>query len=342
MSMVRSRPYLDGLRRIGWTPTALTCVLAISIAWMLSRTAVAQEYPDRPITWIVPFPPGGSADLGARAVAKVLGRKLGQPVIVDNKAGAGGIIGTEFVAQAKPDGYTMLYGAASALAGNPTLVKGLSYDTIKSFAAIHGVAMSPIIVATNASKPYKSFAELIAFAKQNPGKLNFSSPGIGTAHHLAGELIGVVTGAQMTHVPYKGSAPAIIDGLSGTIDVMMDNFVPLKAHIASGKIRALAISAPQRLRLLPDVPTTVELGYPDVILASWTTAVVPAGTPQPIVDKLADAFSEALKDPSVVTYFDEAGAIIMNGVSKDKLTAFYKAEIAKFRMLIERSGAAAN
>jgi tripartite-type tricarboxylate transporter receptor subunit TctC len=290
----------------------------------------------------VPFPPGGSADLGARAVAKVLAQKLGQPVIVDNKSGAGGIIGTEFVAQARPDGYTMLYGAASALAGNPTLVKDLSYDTIKSFAAVHGVAMSPIIVATSASKPYKTFAELLAFARQNPGKLNFSSPGIGTAHHLAGELIGVAANVQMTHVPYKGSAPAIVDGLSGTVDVMMDNLVPLKAHIASGTVRALAITAPQRLRLLPDVPTTAELGYPDVVLTSWTTAVVPAGTPQPIVDRLADALSEALKDPSIVQYFDEAGAIIMTDIRKEKLTDFYRSEMAKFKMLIERSGAAAN
>lgn len=317
-------------------------VVAISILPGSSRVVQAQDFPNRPITWVVPFPPGGSGDLGARAVGKALSEKLGQPIVIDNKPGAGGVIGAEMVANAKPDGYTMLYAAAAPMAGNPSLIKNLSYDPIKSFTALHGIAMSPLVIATNQSKPYKTFQELIAYAKANPGKLNYSSPGIGTAHHLAGELTTLVAKVEMTHVPYKGSAPAVTDSLSGTIDVMIDNFAPIRTHLEAGKLRPLAITGTQRLALLPDVPTVAELGYPDIVISSWATAALPANTPAPIVNKLSAAFDEALRDPAVVKYFEEAGSIIMTGIAKEKLTEFYKAEVAKFKMLIEKSGATAN
>lgn len=328
------------MKRLSTVAAVVGSVISATLAGVCG--AMAQDYPNRPITWVVPFPPGGSGDLGARAVAKVLSEKLGQPVIIDNKPGAGGVIGAETVANAKPDGYTMLYAAAAPMAGNPSLIKNLSYDPIKSFTAVHGIAMSPIVIATNTSKPYKTFPELIAYAKQNPGKLNYSSPGIGTAHHLSGELIGLAAKIEMTHVPYKGSAPAITDGLSGTTDLMMENLMPIKSHLESGKLRPLAITANRRLRLLPDVPTVAELGYPDVVLTSWATVAVTAGTPQPVVDKLAAAFAETLRDPSVVKYFEDAGSIVMTGIAKEKLTEFYKVEVAKFKMLIEKSGATAN
>ncbi|RYE61182.1 MAG: tripartite tricarboxylate transporter substrate binding protein, partial [Oxalobacteraceae bacterium] len=185
---------------------SMVTTLGLSIVALVAGapSARAEIYPSRPITWVVPFTPGGLADIGARLIARKLSDNVGQAVIIENKPGAGGIVGAEAVANAKPDGYTFLYGAAAPMAVNVSLHKNLSYDPLMSFEPVHGITMSPLIIATNPSKPYKTFKELIVYAKKHPGKLNFSSPGIGTAHHLAGELISISTDIQMQHVPYKG------------------------------------------------------------------------------------------------------------------------------------------
>jgi tripartite-type tricarboxylate transporter receptor subunit TctC len=303
--------------------------------------AAAQDFPTRPITWVVPFTPGGLADIGARTVGKILAEKLGQPIIIENKPGAGGIVGAEAVANAKPDGYTMYYGSSGPMGVNPSLHKKLSYDPIKSFVAIHGIAISPLVIGTNPSKPYKTLKELVEYAKKRPGELTFSSVGVGSTHHLGGELLGLAAGIKLIHIPYKGSAPALTDVLSGTIDVLFDNAIPIKPQLEAGKILPLAVAATKRLPILPDVPTTAELGYPEVLMSSWSSAVVPAGTPQPIVDRLAAAFDAAMRDPGLIKYYEDNGSIVMTGVGKEKLTEFYVSEIAKFKAVIEKSGATA-
>lgn len=320
-----------------------TVVCAVfSVSCGVPPQAKAEVYPARAVTWIVPFAPGGLADVGARMIGKKLSEKLGQPVIVENKPGAGGIVGAEAVANAKPDGYTFYYGAAAPMAVNVSLYKNLSYDPLTSFEPVHGITMSPLVIATNPSKPYKTFEEFIAYARKNPGKINYSSPGVGTAHHLAGELISVAADIQMNHIPYKGAAPAMADVMAGVIDVMFDNLLPIKAQLADGKLLPLAVSSAKRLPTLPNVPTAAELGYPSIVISSWASAALPAKTPQPIVDRLAAAFGEVMKDPQIVRYFEEGGAIVMSDVSKDQLRDFYVSEIAKFKTLVEKSGATAN
>lgn len=318
-------------------------IAAICLLTALAGPALAQQdsYPSRAITWVVPFTPGGLADIGARTVGKVLSEKIGQTIVIENKPGAGAIVGAETVARAKPDGYTLFYGSSGPMGSNVSMYKNLSYDPLKSFVAVHGIAISPVIIATNPSKPYTTLKELIEHARKNPGKLNYSSVGVGSTQHLAGELLQLEAGIKMVHIPYKGSAPAANDVLAGTIDVMIDNAIPIKPLIEAGKIRPLVVLAPKRLPILPDVPTSAELGYPNVLMSSWSSAALPAGTPQAIVDRLAQAMNDAVNDPSIVKYYEDNGSIVMKDASKEKLTEFYKAEIAKFRKVIEASGATA-
>lgn len=318
-------------------------IAAICLLTALAGPALAQQdsYPSRAITWVVPFTPGGLADIGARTVGKVLSEKIGQTIVIENKPGAGAIVGAETVARAKPDGYTLFYGSSGPMGSNVSMYKNLSYDPLKSFVAVHGIAISPVIIATNPSKPYTTLKELIEHARKNPGKLNYSSVGVGSTQHLAGELLQLEAGIKMVHIPYKGSAPAANDVLTGTIDVMIDNAIPIKPLIEAGKIRPLVVLAPKRLPILPDVPTSAELGYPNVLMSSWSSAALPAGTPQAIVDRLAQAMNDAVNDPSIVKYYEDNGSIVMKDASKEKLTEFYKAEIAKFKKVIEASGATA-
>lgn len=318
-------------------------IAAIGLLTALAGPALAQQdsYPSRAITWVVPFTPGGLADIGARTVGKVLSEKIGQTIVIENKPGAGAIVGAETVARAKPDGYTLFYGSSGPMGSNVSMYKNLSYDPLKSFVAVHGIAISPVIIATNPSKPYTTLKELIEHARKNPGKLNYSSVGVGSTQHLAGELLQLEAGIKMVHIPYKGSAPAANDVLAGTIDVMIDNAIPIKPLIEAGKIRPLVVLAPKRLPILPDVPTSAELGYPNVLMSSWSSAALPAGTPQAIVDRLAQAMNDAVNDPSIVKYYEDNGSIVMKDASKEKLTEFYKAEIAKFKKVIEASGATA-
>lgn len=318
-------------------------VAALALLAVFNGTASAQQetYPNRAITWVVPFTPGGLADIGARTVGKVLSDKIGQTIVIENKPGAGAIVGAETVARAKPDGYTLFYGSSGPMGSNVSMYKNLSYDPLKSFIAVHGIAISPIIIATNPSKPYTTFKELIEYARKNPGKLNYSSVGVGSTQHLAGELLQLEAGIKMVHIAYKGSAPAANDVLAGTIDVMIDNAIPIKPLIDAGKIKPLVVLATKRLPILPDVPTAGELGFPNVLMSSWSSAALPADTPQPIVDRLAQAMSEAVNDPGVVKYYEDNGSIVMKDVSKEKLTEFYKSEIAKFKKVIEASGAKA-
>jgi tripartite-type tricarboxylate transporter receptor subunit TctC len=317
----------------------LVAAIAAAIASLLvATTASAQDWPTRPITWVVPFPPGGVTDNGARTVAKVLSEKLGQPVIIENKPGAGGIVGTEYVVNAKPDGYTFLYASNGALVTYQFLYKKLSYDPQTSLTPVHGMADSPMLMMVRADAPYKTLAEFVDHAKKNPDKMNYFSVGNGSTQHLATELLLKEAGIKMAHIPYKGTSPGLTDLLGGVIDVMFDYAVVMKPQIDAGKLRPLAVTGAKRLANMPDVPTFAEQGFPGVVFTAWATIVFPAGVPQPIVNKLADAFGQSLEDPGVVKYFQDQGAGIMQGVRGEKLADFLATEKVKMKRIVEQAG----
>lgn len=301
----------------------------------------AQDYPTKSITWVVPFTPGGQADTAARVVAKLAGEKMGQPIVIDNKPGAGGIVGAEYVMNAKPDGYTIFYGSSGPMGILPKLMKNISYDPVKNFEPLVAMAISPLVLLIPPGKPYKTFKEFVDYAKANPDKLSYSSVGIGSTHHLGGELLAMTIGAKMAHIPYKGSSPAVIDLLGGRIDVAFDNYTPVKPHIDAGKLIPLAVAAEKRLTSLPNVPTTAELGIPDVKMASWSSLAAPKGTPDAIVEKWSKVMTETMADPTIVKFYEDSGSTVLQGVTKEKAREFYESEGAKFKLIIEKSGATA-
>lgn len=303
----------------------------------LASGASGQGYPNRQITFIVPFPAGGVSDNFARAVAKPLGDRLGQSVVVENKPGAGGIIGTEAVANAAADGYTLLYGASGPMATYPFTYKKLPYDPL-AFTPVQGVADSPLLLVVRAESPFKTLGELIDFAKKNPEKLNYASTGPGSSQNLAAVLLQKESGVTMTHVPYKGTAPAMQDLLGGRIDFMFDYPVVVKSQIDAGKMRAFGITTEKRHATMPDLPTFVEQGLPGIVLTAWASIVAPPGTPDAIVSRLSAALDEVLKDPAVIKYFNEQGSGVLQGLSKEKFRAFNVAEIAKMKDLVAKAG----
>lgn len=311
---------------------------AALVALGISTSAFAQQdYPNRPITWIVPFAPGGVTDNAARFTAKSLGERLGQPIIVENKPGAGGIVGSEYVANSKPDGYTFLYGSSGPMSTIPATRKQMSYDPVKSFTPLYGMAASPLVMVISADKPYKTFAEFVEYAKKNPGKLNFASIGTAAAQHLTGELFAMGTKTELVHIPYKATPLALADIMSGTIDFMWDFSIVLKPLIDGGKLRALAVSGTKRLPSLPDVPTTVELGYPEIVFNPWSTVVMPKGVPQPVADKFISAFAEVMKEPATIKYYEETGSTILPEMPGEKLTEFFISESKKMKAIVEKA-----
>ena len=278
-------------------------ILLASIVFIAK--ASAEEFPNRPITWVVPFAPGGITDTTSRIVAEEMSKTLGQSVLIDNRGGGGGTVGTEQVARAKPDGYTMIYGTQGTMAAYVSLRKNLPYDPLTSFLPVHLVGESPNLFVAYRDAPYNSVPEFIAYAKQNPGKVTFSSSGVGTATHLVAELFKTVAGVEMLHVPYKGSAPALNDLIAGRVDVMFDYPVSVGPHVEDGKLKILATTAPERLRNAPNAPTMAELGLNDMTTQSWSSIMVPAGTPAPVVDRLAAAAHAALTSERVRTHFEK-------------------------------------
>jgi tripartite-type tricarboxylate transporter receptor subunit TctC len=321
----------------------LVQTLAAAVATLAFATGAfaQQNYPIKPITWVVPFTPAGQADTAARALAKVFGDKIGQTVIIDNRPGAGGIIGAEVVMNAKPDGYTLFYGSSGPMGILPKLHKNLSYDPVKNFVPIAAIAVSPLVLLIPPGKPYKNFKEFAEFAKNSKEPLTFSSVGIGSTQHLGGEMLSLALGIKMIHVPYKGSAPAVIDLLAGRIDVAFDNYTPNKGHIDAGKLLTIGVAAEKRLVSLPDVPTIGELGYPDVVMASWSSLAAPANTPQPIIDKIANVMLDTMADEGIQKFYSDAGSTILDKQVKDKARDFYISEGQKFKVLIDKSGATA-
>ena len=308
----------------------------LGLALAFSTAATAQSYPNRPITWIVPFAAGGSTDLNARVIAKVLKDRLGQPVIIENKPGAGTIVGAEALINAKPDGHTFFYGSNTNLVNYEYLFKTRSFDPKKDLLPFHGLLTLPPTLVARGDAPYKTLTELIAYAKKNPGKVNIASPGQNSAPHLVAELFMTEADIKMTHIPYKGAAPAMADLLAGVVDIIFDFPVGVQQHIESGKLRLLAVPSSTRLPNIPDVPTFAELGLPGVNFATWAVMVLPVGTPPDVVDKLSDAFGQSLKDPEVKKYFDDQGANLIP-ITKAELADFLASERVKMKRIVERA-----
>ena len=302
-----------------------------------SGIAAAQEYPNKPITWVVTGMPGSVTDIGSRTYAKVLAEKLGQQFIIDNKPGAGGIIGTELVARAKPDGYTLLNGTSGPFASFTSLYKKLSFDPLKDFIPVHGLSESPMIMVVRPDSKFKSVKELVEQAKANPEKINYATTGMGSGSHLFMEMLQQAAGMKVTVVPYKGSAQQITDLMGGNIELVLDYSVVVTQLIKDGKLVPIGITGRKRLKHLPDVPTVEEQGYPGVWLTAWSSAIAPAGTPPDVVDKLANAFEEMLKDPSIQKYADDNGANLMVGIKKDAFRDFIVKDTAKLKAVIDKA-----
>ena len=293
----------------------LVNLLALLAASLIASSAIAQgagEYPNRAVTLVVPFAPGGPTDVIGRLVAAKLGERLGKPVVVLNKPGAGGNTGSAGVATAAPDGYTLLLGTVSTHGINPSLYKNMPYDHKKDFVAISQVSLVPNLLVVNPNLPVKTVPELIAYLKQNPGKVFYATPGSGTSIHLASELLKMMTGTDMTHVPYKGSGPAMIDVIGGQVQLMFDNTVSAWPHVHSGKVRALAVSTPARLKGAPDLPAIAEF-LPGFSASAWHGVFAPAGTPRAITDKLAAEIQTFMKDPAVVEQLAKLDTIAVSG-----------------------------
>lgn len=271
-------------------------------------TAAARDYPSAPIRIVVPFTPGGSTDILARAIGQKLTQAWGQPVIVDNVPGAGGAIGAEKVARAAPDGYTLLMGHIGTLAVNPSLYPKLPYDPVRSFAPVAWVARVPNILVVHPSVPARTVAELVALAKAQPGTFNYGSGGNGSAANLAGEYFNLKTGSQMVHVPYRGTAPAVTDLAGGQIQVMFTGAPAVMPQVKAGQLRALAVSSAQRMAALPQLPTVAESGYADFEADQWYGVVAPAGTPAAVVAKLNTAINQSLTSPELAARLQSEGA----------------------------------
>jgi len=310
----------------------LVCAAAAAAA---AVPAAAEEFPARPIRIIVAYTPAGATDILARAVGQKMSEHWGQSVIVDNRPGAAGNIGTEIAAKAPADGYTLLMATAGTHGINPGLYRKLSWDP-KNFTAVSLVAMVPNILVVNNALPVKSVKELIAYAKANPGKLSYGSPGLGSTAHLSMELFKSMTGTKLVHVPYKGSAGVMADVMSGQIAVTMDNIPPYMPQVRAGKIRALAVSPAKRTTAAPDIPTVAEAGVPGYDSVAWFGLVAPSGTPKAVIDKLAAETQRILKLPDVHERIASLGAEVV-GNSPEQFNAFIKSEMEKWAKVIREA-----
>jgi tripartite-type tricarboxylate transporter receptor subunit TctC len=315
--------------------SALISCLALVAAFAVTPGARAAEFPTRPIKLVVPYAAGGPTDVLGRLVADFLGRDLKQPVIVENKAGAQGAIGAEMVARSEPDGYTLFIPAASIIVNNPLLYKKLSYDPVRDFRMLALVTDLPVVMEINPSVPARTVAEFVAYAKQNPGKINFGSAGTGGTIHLAGEMFKQMAGIEMTHVPYKGAGPALTDLISGNIQVMFDTQSTALPPIKSGLVRALGVSSTQRSPDLPDVPTIAESGYPDYRVSVWYGIAAPAKLPDDIAAKITASLDRALNDDAFRTSLEKIGFPVFRPRSAAAIAEFIDADRARWSRVIK-------
>lgn len=289
-------------------PTALRASAAFALTFAAGAASAQADFPNRPVTLIVSAAPGGTTDIAARLIAQPLGAALGQSVVVENKPGASGGIAAQAVARAKPDGYTLLLQYSGFQVITPHVTPAAGWDPIKDFSPVANVLSAPQVVVVRPDLPIKSLKELVAYAKANPGKLNYASSGNGSLQQVATELLNQMAGTQITHIPYKGTGPALNDLLGGAVDMTITTPPPLLGQIAAGKLRALAVTGNARLPSLPDVPTAAEAGYPNLIVSSWFAMYAPKDTPAPVVDKIAGEIQKIMKTDEFRKKAAEQGA----------------------------------
>lgn len=309
--------------------------VAVAALSALGLPVLAQDkWPSKPVTYIVPFPAGGTTDILGRLIGQKLGPVLGTTIVIDNKGGAGGGIGSEVAARAPADGYTMLGGTVSSHAINVSLYPKLGYDPIKSFSPVVLIGSNPVVLVVGANSPYKTLQDVLAAAKAKPKTISSASAGSGTSQHLSLELLGFKSGTQFIHVPYKGSGPAIQDVIGGQVDMMFDTTVVAGPHIQSGKVRALAVTSAKRLESMPNVPTVAESGVPGFEVTSWQAIFVPAGTPKPIIDRLHDEILKIIAQPDMQERLKGLG-MQPSPLSTAEVAAFQKAEVEKWAQVIK-------
>lgn len=299
--------------------------------------AGAQSFPTQPITLLIPYPPGGSADMLARPMLATLQKELGQSVVLDYKAGAGGTIATGLLARAKPDGYTVLM-VLAAHAINASLYSKLPYDTRKDFAPVSMLATLPLLLAAPLATPANTVPELIAYGRAHPDKLTFASAGNGNTSHLAGEMFKTATGVKMLHIPYKGSGPAVVAMLGGEVSMMFDSISTSQVQVRAGKLKAIAVTGDKRSPLLPDVPTVKESGVPSFVVNGWYGILAPAGTPPDVVAKLSQALNKAVRDPKVAAQLTESGYEVV-GTTPEAFGSHIDAELIRWKDAVQASGA---
>jgi tripartite-type tricarboxylate transporter receptor subunit TctC len=316
-----------------------TLLAAAFCAGALLQTAgaAAQAWPAKPIRLMVPFPPGGSTDIVARIVAQKLGEKLGQPIVIENRGGAGGTIGTALIAKSAPDGYNLAVASTSTHVVAPGVYAKLDYDPVKDFAPVGLMAISPYLLVVNPSVPAKSVQELVALAKKQPGKLNYASAGVGSTTQLAMEMLKSASGTFMLHIPYNGNGPAGTAVVGGQVEILFGSLPALLGHAKGGRVRALAVGTPKRSPSLPDVPTVAESGYPGFDASLWLAIVAPAGTPQAIIDRVNREIASIVSAADTREAFDKAGTEPLTGTPAD-LAAMIRDGVPKYAQIIKRAG----
>jgi tripartite-type tricarboxylate transporter receptor subunit TctC len=325
---------LGGLSRtvvFGGLVAVMLCAQATSVA------QTASAFPNQPIRMVVPYPPGGPTDITARVVAAEMSKTIGQNIVIDNRPGASGMIGSEMVTKATPDGYTLLANASIHVI-NPSVYPDMRFDAIKDFVPITQLAQVPLVLVVPANSPIKSVKDLVEYAKANPGKVNFGSAGSASAQHLAGESFKIAAGIQMQHIPYKGSAPALTDLAGGQLQLMFDSMPSATPMINSGKLRAIAVTTTTRAKARPDLPTIAESGFPGFDISTWYAYWAPKGTPADVVEKLAASAAQALKNPEVIAKYEAMGAEPV-GSTPAQFAAYVESEAKKWSDIVKKSGA---
>jgi tripartite-type tricarboxylate transporter receptor subunit TctC len=325
---------LGGLSRtvvLGGLVAVMLCAQATSVA------QTASSFPNQPIRMVVPYPPGGPTDITARVVAAEMSKTIGQNIVIDNRPGASGMIGSEMVTKSTPDGYTVLANASIHVI-NPSVYPDMRFDAIKDFVPITQLAQVPLVLVVPANSPIKSVKDLVEYAKANPGKVNFGSAGSASAQHLAGESFKIAAGIQMQHIPYKGSAPALTDLAGGQLQLMFDSMPSATPMINSGKLRAIAVTTTTRAKARPDLPTIAESGFPGFDISTWYAYWAPKGTPADVVEKLAASAAQALKNPEVIAKYEAMGAEPV-GSTPAQFAAYVESEAKKWNDIVKKSGA---
>lgn len=319
-------------RRLAMVAAALAAMAA-----GIPTVGLAQAWPTNPVKLVVPYPPGGVTDIAARVVAKRMSEILGQPVIIDNKAGAGGSIGTAFVAQAPADGYTILMGTNATHGTNPNTFSKLPYDAVKGFAPVIEIAQTPLLVVVTPSAPVKTVPELVAWLKRDGSRISYASTGTGGGNHLTVEYFKMVTGTDMLHVPYKGSAPALTDLMGGQVQVMFDNVASSLPQVKAGKLRAIAVTSVKRYAEAPEIPTVAESGIPNFEAGNWVGIYAPANTPTEVVSRLNEALNQALKTPETAEALRKSGLEPVGGTPA-QFAARTRDDIRKWGEVVQRIG----